>query len=306
MRPGARCAIWCTKEPTVAGLWSVRGVWCTGRRRGPASFAGCCAQRTNHLSKPPIRAAAGRLKRQTQRRACGHSSTAVIAGEGRSARLPHVATRQRPLDRARDRAAESIRRAGHDIRLARVSSGLSLRVLGNATEMSYSEIARIERGLVPEVPAIRLFELGALVGLDASLRMFVGGDAVRDAGQLGLLDRLRKRLPAGLRWQSEVPLPVPGDRRAWDAQIRGEGWSIVVEGEMQLTDLHAIERRIALKARDADVDHVLLLVADTRRNRHALKAGRESLRGRFPLDGRELLRAIEAGRDPGAGGIVIL
>jgi len=54
------------------------------------------------------------------------------------------------------------------------------------------------------------------------------------------------------------------------------------------------------------VDHVVLLLADTRRNREALAVAREALRGAFPRDSRAMLAALAAGRDPGASGIIIL
>jgi hypothetical protein len=41
-------------------------------------------------------------------------------------------------------------------------------------------------------------------------------------------------------------------------------------------------------------------------NRRVVGEHRESLRGLFPLDGAAVLRAVAAGRSPGAGGIVLL
>src|SRR3990170_5607742 len=82
----------------------------------------------------------------------------------------------------------------------------------------------------------------------------------------------------------------PGDRRAWDAVVRGRGWCAGVEAETRLRDAQATARRIGLKARDGDVDHVVLLLADTRRNREALAVAREALRGAFPRDSRAMER----------------
>jgi len=80
-----------------------------------------------------------------------------------------------------------------------------------------------------------------------------------------------------------------------------------VEAETAIRDGQAIERRIELKRRDdPSVDRVVLLVADTRRNREALALLCEGLRDRYPLDGREVLGALGAGRHPPASGIVIL
>lgn len=79
-----------------------------------------------------------------------------------------------------------------------------------------------------------------------------------------------------------------------------------VEAETRLADGQALERRIALKIRDGGPGHVLLLVADTRSNRHALAALRGGLRATFPLEGRSVLAAVRDGRDPGANGVVVL
>jgi hypothetical protein len=50
-------------------------------------------------------------------------------------------------------------------------------------------------------------------------RAYPEGDATRDAGQARLLSRLQARLPAGGRLRIEVGLGIPGDVRAWDAEI---------------------------------------------------------------------------------------
>jgi hypothetical protein len=147
--------------------------------------------------------------------------------------------------------------------------------------------------------------LAAAVGLNVRLRAFPGGDAIRDAGQAHLLQRFRSRLHPALAWSTEVPLPIPGDLRAWDALIRGPGWRIGVEGETVLDDVQAIERRLALKERDGEVDRVILLVADTMRNRRALAATPAAFSD-LPVRTRAVLAALRVGRDPGRSGIVIL
>ena len=102
-----------------------------------------------------------------------------------------------------------------------------------------------------------------------------------------------------------MPLPIPGDRRAWDALIRGEGWIMAVEAETVLDDLQAVERRITLKQRDGGVDHVIILVADTRRNQRALAAAPNAFPG-FGREARAMLRALAAGRDPLGSCVVLL
>jgi len=79
-----------------------------------------------------------------------------------------------------------------------------------------------------------------------------------------------------------------------------------VEAETRLVDAQAVARKVALKQRDAGIESVILLVADTRNNRHALSACREGLRTVLPLDSREVLIALREGRDPPGSGVVLL
>ena len=64
-----------------------------------------------------------------------------------------------------------------------------------------------------------------------------------------------------------MPLPNAGDRRAWDAVIGIARVRIGVEAETRARDEQELERRLSLKRRDGGVDHVILLLADTRSNR---------------------------------------
>jgi hypothetical protein len=147
--------------------------------------------------------------------------------------------------------------------------------------------------------------VGAAVGLDVRLRAYPAGDAIRDVGQQRLLERLRVRLHPTLGWSTEVPLPIEGDLRAWDAMIRDSGWRLPVDAETVLDDLQAVERRLALKRRDGGVDHVILLVSDTRRNRRALASAPGAFAD-LPMRTREILRALARADDPRGIGIVIL
>jgi transcriptional regulator with XRE-family HTH domain len=192
-----------------------------------------------------------------------------------------------------------------EISRARRGAGLSHDAVGAACGISGSAEWRIEHGTTKTADVRTLACLGAVVGLDIRLRAYPAGDPIRDAGQQRLLERLHARLHPGLIWRTEVPLPIQGDRRAWDALIRGEGWIMAVEAETALDDLQAVERRIALKQRDGGVDHVIILVADTRRNRRALAAAPNAFPG-FSRDARATLRALAAGRDPLESCIVML
>lgn len=186
-----------------------------------------------------------------------------------------------------------------------MSAGLTQAQVGALVGRSSSEISRTERGESPHVPYETIVLMAAVLGLDVPLRAFPGGEPVRDAPQLALLARFRERVP-GLGHVPEVAVGGPGDRRAWDEVAVGRGWSIPIEAETRLRDVQALERRLALKLRDSEFDRLILLVADTRHNRHVLRLAEESLRGLFPIPGRFAVAAMKAGHRPPGSAIVRL
>ena len=103
-----------------------------------------------------------------------------------------------------------------------------------------------------------------------------------------------------------MPLGIPGDLRAWDEVVIGVGWSIPVEAETRLRDTQALRRRIALKCRDARIEQVVLLVADNRHNRRALRLASGDFHEAFPLRGRDAIAALRAGSKPSASSIVLM
>lgn len=216
-----------------------------------------------------------------------------------------VSTRERPADRGRRRADEELRRLGRDARSARVGAGLSLRSVAAVAGTSHQQVLRFERGRTAHLSVRDVGAWCSTVGLDLVLRAYPAGDPIRDAGQQRLLDRLRPHVHASLRCRTEVPLPIHGDLRAWDLLIEGPDWRIGVEGETVLDDLQALERRLRRKGRDGGMEHVILLVADTRRNRRAIAAAPAAFAG-FSRDPRATLSALRAGLDPGRSAIVFL
>ncbi len=141
--------------------------------------------------------------------------------------------------------------------------------------------------------------MAAIVGLDLSVRAFPGGQPLRDQGHRQLLSRIRVVLPQGAPWQTEVPLPQRGDKRAWDAMTRLWTLRVGIEAELRPSDLQALERKVALKRRDGGVERVFLVLADTRHNRALLRLVGDELRVTFPLQGPAAKAAVTAKTDPG-------
>jgi transcriptional regulator with XRE-family HTH domain len=216
-----------------------------------------------------------------------------------------VGTRSGAVERSLRRIEADLARARTDIDAARRSSGLSHEAVAAVCRADRSTVRRTASGGIRQ-PNLRLLAgIAAAVGLELRLRAYPAGDAIRDAGQQRLIERLHSRLPDGLRWRTEVPLPIEGDLRAWDAVIRGDDWWVAVEAETVLDDVQATERRLTPKMRDCGADRVILLIADTRRNRLALDAAPSAFAG-LSRDGRRTLAALSVGALPSASGIVVL
>lgn len=209
-------------------------------------------------------------------------------------------------ERARRSARDALIRTGQDVRQARLNHDLSQADAGRVIGMSASAWSRLERGAAPNLPVVDLVRAHAAVGLDLFVRSYPGGRVVRDQAHLGLLGRLRVRLGEDARWRTEVALPNPGDRRAWDALIIVSSVRVGVEAETHARDAQDLQRRLSLKRRDGGVDHVILLLADTRHNREFLRAAGDGLRADFPIAGETALERLAAAEDPLGSAIILL
>lgn len=217
-----------------------------------------------------------------------------------------MAARLRQLDLGTTRAGELVRHAGHEIRQARLDRGLSVAATGRAAHLSTSTVSRIERGLVARVSVYDLARLNAVVGLELSIRSYTAGQPVRDVAHGELLADFRRHLHRAIRWAIEVPLPIPGDRRAWDAQVRGDHWVYGVEAETAPRDAQALVRRLQLKQRDGRVDGVLLVLRRTLQTRRFLSESGQLLGSVFPTDGRRVRELLAAGVNPGGSSVIVL
>jgi transcriptional regulator with XRE-family HTH domain len=217
-----------------------------------------------------------------------------------------MGTRERRIDRAASMSTRIRTGTGSELRQARLGASLSQREVGRVIGMSHSQVSRIERGELTNATLAQVARLAVAVGLDLSVRLYPGADPVRDTAHVRLLERLRAELHPSLAWRTEVPLPIPGDLRAWDAVIGARDWQIAVEAETRIADAQALQRRLSRKVRDGRVTHVILLVADTKRNRESAAAWGSGLGAMFPTRARVVLDALRNGTDPGGSGIVIL
>lgn len=214
-------------------------------------------------------------------------------------------SRYRRVDRGHHVADRLLHTLGNELRSARMTAGLSLRRLAELTGFSKAFLSRLERGEAPGVSVRAFAVVFAVVGMRLSARPYPEGPPLRDAGQARLLARFKAELARAIRLHTEVPLRGQGELRAWDGELEVGGATCKLEAETALYDLQAIDRRIALKMADDDVDRVLLLVSDTHRNRRVLREFRSLVEQRYPLTTRAIMRELRAGRLPKQSGIVL-
>jgi transcriptional regulator with XRE-family HTH domain len=194
-----------------------------------------------------------------------------------------------------------------ELRSTRIGAGISQATAARAAGMSRSQWGRLERGEDPHPDLVELCCAGRALGLQLGPKFYPVGAPVRDRPQLALLRRFEDLLGSPLRMRREVPLPIAGDLRAWDACIEGGAQPFFAEGESHADDAQGLERRIRLKQRDDPRASVIVLVlARSAHHRRFLTDYREVFRDLLPLDGPAVLRSIRQGRRPPASGIVVI
>ena len=221
--------------------------------------------------------------------------------------IVRMTTRQRPADTGADDARRRSSNAGREIRVQRLTLGISQEVAALRAGMSASAYARLERGQLDRPTLDKVCRAARAVGLAPAFTLHPTGEPIRDAAQLALLARFETLLGPPLRLLREVPLAIPGDLRAWDGRISDGSRTASIEGESKLYDTQAVARRLALKTRDDPRAGVVILVLNqTLHNRRVLAEHREALRAQFPLDGGAIARSLRAGRVPAAAGIILI
>ena len=217
-------------------------------------------------------------------------------------------TRTRALYEANRLARWLLVTIGRELRVARVTAGLTQREVSQRLETSPSRVCRVEGGQIATLRLADLARHAAVVGLKPYVRLYPLGRRLLDGRQLALLGRLRERIAPTWKWETEVGMPIVGDMRAADCRISVPNCAIVVEAYTRFADYQAQSRSALLKLRDLGADRLILLVEGTRANRRAVADASVRMNGTdvFPLGTRETLAALAEGRDPGANGIVFL
>ena len=228
------------------------------------------------------------------------SRSTAVAGN-----VSTMATNERARDRGLRQAARLRADLASELRDARLMAGLSQDHVARAVGVTQSAVSRAERGRHEGNSIEALAVHFAALGMRLSLKAYPVGSPVRDRAHLALLGRLRQLVSDAFGWHPDALVGTTGDQRAWDVLLSGPA-RIGVDAETRLYDIQAIQRRCQAKARDSGVDHIILLVADTRHNRRVLTEHAADLGAVFPLKARHIRGSLAQGRDPGASGVVWL
>ena len=218
-----------------------------------------------------------------------------------------MANRTKRIWEARLRSERESRELIVEVRGARLAAGLRQVDVARALGWSPARIGRLERGEVRTIGLTDLAIMSASVGLAMRCNLFPAPGRLRDAGQLRYINAYCELVRAG-GWQPQIEAPVggPGDLRAFDLLMARPGRRVAHEFITRLRDVQAQVRPILRKARDAQVDALVLAVADTHANRRAIKEAGQALATAFPLRTRSVLEAMRAGQVPPAAGLVLV
>jgi transcriptional regulator with XRE-family HTH domain len=217
-----------------------------------------------------------------------------------------MANRSRASYEAARLARRQLDEVGRELRIARVAAGLRQADVAGRIGRSTSQVSRVENAQARTLDLVSLSAHAAAVGLKPYVRLYPLGTRLLDGPQIELLARLRRRLHPAWSWETEVPMPIPGDLRSGDCRIAITGCAVLVEAFTRLSDFQAQTAAAARKKRDLGADRLVVLLADTNANRRAAKEARVVADGSFPLGTRAVLVALAAGRDPGADAIAFL
>jgi transcriptional regulator with XRE-family HTH domain len=215
---------------------------------------------------------------------------------------------ERLYDRGTTTGERRLRELGEEFKHRRIELGLSQQRVAGAARIERADYSRIERAKLPRLSIVTAARIAAVLGLDLWLKVYQGGQGIRDAGQARGLTRLLASVGAPLEYRTEVALPSRPDgfeQRAWDAQISGAGATTSVEYEARLYDLQAQQRRWHLKVRDDPPDNFVLVVADTPANRRVLQQHAELLADLPHLRTANVLRQLGRGQHPPTGLVLL-
>jgi len=218
--------------------------------------------------------------------------------------------RARTADTGRGRARYLATAFGRELRIARVTAGLSQARLASLAGTSQTEVSKAERGLL-DVSLEARCRLAAACGHELGWRLYpVATVRLRDSGQMALAQAIVGATHSSLRPRLEVPV-APGDPRAADLILTGETEVIHVEIERALVDFQAQLRsaqtkRGLLAAHEERPIRLVIAVPATMKSRERLVPFEQLIAQTMPMPSRRIASALRNGEPIGGDGILFV
>lgn len=200
---------------------------------------------------------------------------------------------------ARRAAAAELSNIGAELRTAREQAGLSQRAVAVTLGWRREKISRIENARLRTAALHDLMAHSAALGLTMRAKVYPHGPPLRDIAQLSVSQRLLRRISNTWGVRMEIPLMLPGDRRAFDLWLTADRITIAIEVFTKVRDVQAQIRAAHLKWRDSNATRLIVVVAESHANRTALRSVADLVASDYPISPRAALAALADGRDPG-------
>jgi transcriptional regulator with XRE-family HTH domain len=218
--------------------------------------------------------------------------------------------RPRRASTGRSRARYLAELFGRELRIARVSSGLTQTSLARLAGVSQQLASWAELG-TGDISLEARCRLAAACGHELGWRLYpVATVRLRDSGQMALAQAIVSA--AHPSWRSRIEVPVaPGDPRAADLILTGETEIIHVEIERALVDFQAQLRsaqvkRQLLAVQDERPTRLVIAVPARSKSRERLAPFSQLIQQTLPALSRAIWRTIEDGEPLGGDGILFV
>ncbi len=203
-----------------------------------------------------------------------------------------------------------IARSLTELRQTRVGAGVSQEQLASDLGISQGAYSRIETGRLGDVGVIAISQIASVLGYEVSMGLHPIGDPVRDKGQLACGRRFGALLSDRWRVTDETLLPGAGEQRAWDKLLRltdaAPRYQVGADIESRVWDIQAIVRRTRARERDGQVDHILIVLADSAHNRRIADELRRALGADYATGSPRIMAALRKGERLSGSGVVLV
>jgi transcriptional regulator with XRE-family HTH domain len=218
--------------------------------------------------------------------------------------------RSKPADVGRARARVLAARFGTELRIARITAGLTQRRLAQRAGVSQQEVSRVERGTVRSTLDTRC-RLAAACGHELGWRLYpVASVSLRDSGQLDLAQAIVSL--AHPSWKAALEVPIgEADLRAADIVLASPVEIVHIEVERALVDFQAQLRAaqlkresLAVRLRPGQPVRLVIAVPDTRTARLRLAPYAALIQRSLPMSSGRAWAAIRRGTPLAADAIL--